>query len=162
MPTPKGYSLGQIRLHWIVALLLVPQFILHDAIKAAYIAVGKGEAFSYSPLLVGHILGGITILMLMFWRLAMRAQHGVPPPPAEESPALQAVAKAVHLALYAILFLLPLSGIAAWFGPVDAAAQFHSLMKLPLLVLVGVHVLGALYHQFVLRNGLIERMKRAG
>ena len=91
MPTPKGYSLGQIRLHWIVALLLVPQFILHDTIKAAYIAIGKGEGFSYSPVLVAHIVGGIAILLLMIWRLAMRWRRGVPLPPAEESPALQAV-----------------------------------------------------------------------
>lgn len=162
MPIPKGYSRGQIRLHWIVALLLVPQFLLHDAIKATFLAIGKGEGFSYSPLLVGHIVGGIVILLLMVWRLALRAQRGVPLPPTGEAPARQAVAKAVHLALYAVLLLLPLSGIAAWFGHADAAAQFHNLMKLPLLALVGLHVVGALYHQFVLRNGLIERMKRAG
>ena len=135
MPTPKGYSLGQIRLHWIVALLLVPQFILHDTIKAAYIAIGKGEGFSYSPVLVAHIVGGIAILLLMIWRLAMRWRRGVPLPPAEESPALQAVAKAVHLALYAILLLMPVSGLVAWFGHVGAAAQVHEVMKLPLLVL---------------------------
>ena len=92
----------------------------------------------------------------------MRWRRGVPLPPAEESPALQAVAKAVHLALYAILLLMPVSGLVAWFGHVGAAAQVHEVMKLPLLVLVGLHVLGALYHQFVLKNGLIERMKRAG
>lgn len=160
MPTPKGYSLGQIRLHWIVALVLVPQFILHDTIKAAFIAIGKGEAFSYSPLLIGHIVGGIVILLLMVWRLALRSQLGAPLPPADEPAPLQAVGKAVHLALYAILLLMPLSGLAAWFGHAAAAAQFHNLMKLPLLVLVGLHVLGALYHQFVLKNGLIERMKR--
>ncbi|MBI1218556.1 MAG: cytochrome B [Rhodobacteraceae bacterium] len=162
MPTPKGYSLGQIRLHWIVALLLVPQFILHDTIKADFIAIGKGEAISFSPLLAAHIFGGIALLLLMIWRLALRARRGAPRPPADEPAALQAVAKAVHVALYAILLLLPLSGLFAWFGHVNAAAQFHELMKLPLLALVGLHVLGALYHQFVLKNGLIERMKRAG
>ena len=39
-------------------------------------------------------------------------------------------------------------------------AEAHELMKPLLLILEGLHVLGALYHQFVLKNGLIDRMKR--
>jgi cytochrome b561 len=36
--------------------------------------------------------------------------------------------------------------------------EYHSLLSWVLLVLIGVHVLGALYHQFILKDNLIERM----
>ena len=49
----------------------------------------------------------------------------------------------------------------AWFGGVDLAAQGHNVLKIVLLALVALHVLGALYHQFVLKDGLINRMRRA-
>ena len=35
------------------------------------------------------------------------------------------------------------------------------MLKIVLLVLVALHVVGALYHHFVLKDGLINRMRRA-
>lgn len=160
MADPRGYSRGQIGLHWIIALLLVPQFLLHDGIKAAFRQMMKGGAASYDGMVWLHLLGGILILLLMLWRVALRVGRGAPPPPAEESALLKLLAKAVHGLLYLLLFLLPISGLVAWFGGAEAAAEAHELMKPLLLILVGLHVLGALYHQFVLKNGLIDRMKR--
>ena len=43
---------------------------------------------------------------------------------------------------------------------VRPAAEAHEIMKALLMLLVGLHIAGALYHQFVLRNNLIGRMKR--
>jgi cytochrome b561 len=34
------------------------------------------------------------------------------------------------------------------------------VLKIALLVLVALHVVGALYHQFVLRDGTLARMRR--
>jgi len=76
-------------------------------------------------------------------------------------PASRALAKAAHVGLYALMILMPLSGSMAWFGGVDLAAQGHNVLKIVLLALVALHVLGALYHQFVLKDGLINRMRRA-
>ncbi len=159
MAEPKGYSRGQIGLHWIIALLLVPQFLLHDGIKAAFREMMKGGAASYDAMVLLHVVGGLLILVLMLWRVALRMDRGVPPPPAGESAVQKRVASAVHGLLYLVLFLLPLSGLAAWFGAAGAAAEFHELMKPLLLILVALHVLGALYHQFVLKTGLIDRMR---
>lgn len=44
----------------------------------------------------------------------------------------------------------------------DAAAQAHEAMRIGPLALVGLHVLGPLYHQFVLKTDIMARMKRAG
>jgi len=160
MSAPKGYSRAQIALHWIVAVLIVPQFVLHDGIAAAWDKVEDGIAVGFDPLVAGHVIGGIAILALAIWRLALRARRGAPPPPEAEHPALKLVAKATHGGLYLLLVLMPVSGLAAWFGGVEPAAEAHETMKVVLLALVALHVVGALYQQFVLKTNLMERMKR--
>ena len=65
-------------------------------------------------------------------------------------------------ALAAAPLVLIVAAVAATrFGGVDLAAQGHNVLKIVLLALVALHVLGALYHQFVLKDGLINRMRRA-
>ena len=59
------------------------------------------------------------------------------------------------------MILMPLSGSVAWFGGVEVAAQGHNVLKIVLLALVALHVIGALYHQFILRDGTLARMRRA-
>ena len=161
MSAPKGYSRAQIALHWIVAALIVPQFVLHDGIAEAWDKLEDGIAAGFDPLVAGHVVGGIAILALVIWRLSLRARRGAPPPPEAEHPALKLVAKATHGGLYLLLVLMPVSGLAAWFGGVEAAAEAHETMKVALLALVLLHVAGALYQQFVLKTNLMERMKRA-
>jgi len=161
MTEPTGYSKPQIRLHWIVALLIVPQFVLHDGISAAWRALGQGQVPAFDPLVALHVAGGLLIAALALWRIVLRSRRAAPPLPEGEHPALKLLAKVTHGGLYALLLGLPLSGAAAWFGGVDAAAEAHEVMKALLLALVALHVLGALYHQFVLKDGLMQRMKRA-
>jgi cytochrome b561 len=94
------------------------------------------------------------------WRISLCARHGVPE--AIEANKLQgALAKLTHFGLYALMILMPVSGSVAWFGGVEAAAQGHNLMKIVLLALVALHVLGAFYHHFVLRDGTLARMRVA-
>ncbi|HEX9859404.1 MAG TPA: cytochrome b/b6 domain-containing protein, partial [Paracoccaceae bacterium] len=85
---------------------------------------------------------------------------GTPPPPEAESAQLRLAARLGHGALYALMLLMPLSGAVAWFGGIGAAARAHELMKPALLILVAVHGLAALWHQFWLRDGLMLRMRR--
>ena len=61
-----------------------------------------------------------------------------------------------------MLLILPLSGIAAWFGGVGQAMGMHRLMESLLLPLVGLHVCGALYQRFVLGSDVLARMTRPG
>jgi cytochrome b561 len=161
MATPTGYSRTQIALHWLVAALILPQFVLHEGISGAFRQLMQGGTPAFDWTVPAHIAAGIAILGLVVWRLSLRTSRGAPPPPS--GPAVQVMAAHVaHWGLYALLVLLPISGIIAWFGAVGAAGEAHEVMTTFLLILVGVHVLAALWHQFWLKDGLLARMKRPG
>lgn len=78
----KGYSLAQISLHWIIALLVLAQFLNDDAIGAAWRAIRRGAAEVPGGVLVtAHVVAGIAILALVLWRLGLRLTRGAPPAP---------------------------------------------------------------------------------
>lgn len=159
MAGPLGYSARQIRLHWIVAGLIVMQVVLHEPIVAAWEQVEGGQSPASGWLVLAHLIGGVLVLIFALWRLVLRQVRGVPAAPEAEPEILRRVAHWGHLALYALMILMPLTGMAAWFGGFEAAAEAHDLMKPALLILVAVHVLAALWHQFWLKDGLMLRMK---
>lgn len=159
MTAPAGYSRLQIALHWIVALLILQQYLFKDHIAEAWEAIGKGIEAAFSPLVLAHVLGGAAILVATVWRLAIKARRGIPPM-IGDSAVLNAVARLTHLGLYALMILMPASGAMAWFGGVEAAAATHNVLKVALLALVVLHIAGALYHQIVLKDGVMARMKR--
>jgi cytochrome b561 len=157
---PKGYSRTQIALHWVVAVLIIAQFVLHDPIVAASDAIKNAEVPVISALVMFHVIGGSLILALAVWRLALRKKRGVPALPEEESPLLKGLAHLTHYALYTLMIVLPLTGLAAWFGGNATADFLHVNMKFLLLGFFALHVIGALYQQYVLKTGLINRMMR--
>ncbi len=156
---PKGYSRTQIALHWVVFLLVALQFIFNDYIKDAWFKwVDTGE-FQFNLLISGHVIGGIVILVLVLWRLFLRKKRGAPELPAEETKAMKAAAHGTHHTLYLLLILMPITGMGAWFGEQTLAATIHFYLKFALIALIALHVAAALYHQFVLKNNLLDRMK---
>lgn len=159
MSNPTGYSASQIWLHWLVALLIIPQFLLNEPMGQAWRAIERGQEITPSLLITAHVAGGLAILALVVWRLVLRITRGAPLPPAQEAPALKLVGKITHGLLYLILALLTVSGGMAWFAGVEVSAEVHEVLTSLLLLLVGLHVLGALYHQFVLKTNLLARMK---
>ena len=160
MSNPNGYSAPQIWLHWLVALLIVPQYLLNEPIAQAWRALERGRAITPSAWISLHVAVGVVLLALVAWRVLLRRLRGAPLPPAAESRALQLIGKLTHGLLYLLLVALAASGGVAWFLEVEAAAEFHEVATTLLLVLVGLHVLGALYHQFVLKTDVLSRMKR--
>jgi len=158
---PIGYSRAQIALHWFVAALIVAQFVLHDPIVAAWEATAKGETPVIGPLVLTHVIGGSLVLMLVVWRLTLRMRRGVPAMPEKEALLLKGLAHLTHWTLYALMIVLPITGLATWFGGSETADFIHTSLKLPLLGLVILHFAAALYQQFILRTGLINRMLRA-
>ncbi|MDE0174472.1 MAG: cytochrome b/b6 domain-containing protein [Defluviicoccus sp.] len=160
--TRLGYSGAQIALHWTVAVLVVAQIVLHDGMVAAY-AAGRGAgAATESDLFLAdlHVAFGIAVFALALMRVALRVRRGAPPPPQDEHPALRMAARATHFALYALILLMPATGGLAWFGGIEAMAELHGAGKAAILVLVGLHVLGALYQHFYLRTDVLRRMLR--
>lgn len=155
-----GYSRVQIRLHWVIAALVVIQFLGHDAIVEVSDLIAKGQTVDNIPVLArAHILIGGLTLALAIWRVVLRINRGAPELPKEESAALQMIAKITHFVLYGAIFIMPLSGMGAWFGKQEFAANVHTTFKFVFLLFIALHIVGALYQQFILKTGLMDRMK---
>ncbi len=161
MSKPAGYSRLQIRLHWIIFGLIALQYILADSIEEAWQVFAKGGTVEFSPLIAAHVFGGIAVMLLVLWRLVLRFKRGAPAAPEGEKPAQTMIAHLMHWGLYLLMILMPLSGSLAWFGGNKQAAENHLILKVVLIVLIGLHVAAALYHQFVVKDNLIDRMRTA-
>lgn len=160
MAQPTGYTRTQIILHWLIFALIAAQFIFSDSISHAWRSVLKGEEVVFNPLIAQHVFTGIAILLLVVWRFAIKARRGAPALPEDEPPMLKLAANVTHIGLYLLMFLVPLSGLAAWFGGVEIAGAAHEILKSLLMLLFLLHVAGALYQQFVLKSDIMARMKR--
>ena len=174
-PRQVRYSAVAIWLHWLLALAMALQIALGFAMP-------HHGPHSFAPMQL-HKSVGITILVLALLRLAWRLVRR-PPEPVERSLA-GVLAKLVHWAFYAVLLAGPLTG---WiivstarlkvptllFGVVpwphlplpDALGEpmegIHEALAWIAIVLFVLHVLGALRHQFLLRDPVIGRMAPGG
>jgi cytochrome b561 len=127
-----------------------------------------------------HQTFGIVMLVLAMARLVWRLTHK-PPAPLAGLPRGQKIAAFVtHATLYLFLLGLPISGyigLAARGKPIPVfglfdlphvtprsldlsanAQSLHYYASFALYALVVLHIGAALYHQFVLKDGLIQRM----
>ena len=161
-PQPTGYTRAQIILHWVIAALVIFQLIFGEDIVPAYRAFMKGTEPDSATLLPAniHIYIGLTILLLAVIRLALRFRYGVPPLPADENIVLQYIAKAAHIILYAAIFLMPVTGAAAWFLGIGSIGEIHEIGKPVIIIAVALHAVGALWQHFVARTDVLKRMLR--
>ncbi len=160
-------------LHWGILALLVVQVTLGTI--AHELPVG----FERLVMMSRHKSLGITILAIAVLRLLWRFIDRPPPPP--PMPRWQRAAASLnHWALYALLFALPLTGWlsssaanrpVSWWGFLqlpdfvapdaglkEAFEETHEFLVDVLYVLVAVHVVAVLKHQFFDRDGLARRM----
>lgn len=161
MSTTTGYSPLQIALHWGVALGVLFNYIVSEGMEDAFDAAVEGEAMAEGATGFGvpglHIWIGVTVLALVLIRLLVRMAEGAP----EVEPGLAgAVATWGHRALYLLMLAVPALGAISWFGGIDATAEPHTVLANALMILAGGHALMALYHQYVLKDGLLTRMTR--
>lgn len=123
---------------------------------------------------------GVLILMLMVLRLGYRLIVGWPAPEPTITPAQRIASHAVHNLLYLLLIA---QGLLGWYANsvYGAATPFFGLFELPSLAekdepfaerLFGIHALigftiagllvvhigAALYHYFIRRDGVLQRM----
>ncbi len=112
MKATGRYSRPAIWLHWIVAALIVVNVAL-----GLYAELAPDDWVR--PLIDTHKSVGITVLGLAVLRLSWRLSHPPPPLPAGYPAWERRAAHAAHVALYVLIFALPLSGWAhdsAWKG----------------------------------------------
>jgi cytochrome b561 len=156
----KGYSRVQIALHWVVAGLIVFQLIFGEAMGEAWDSFTERGAADMTFLAWAHIVAGIAVLVLVVWRLSLRLTRGVPEAPAGESALVGLGGAAAHWGLYALMLGAPVTGLLAWYGGITSLAEVHELAKPALIILIILHFVAALYHQFILKDGLLNRMRK--
>ena len=155
---PRGYSRLQIGLHWTIAALIVVQLVYNEPMQRAFDERVEGAGIGVGGGALVHIVIGSAVLALAVLRLFVRATRGVPAPHAQNPLIVTWAGHATHAALYLMIFAMPLTGLAAWFLGSETAATLHEIGRLALIVLIGLHVLGALAEHFVFRNDAFRRM----
>jgi len=173
----SGYTSTAKLLHWLVASLVVVQFVLANLGERAEDAENLVRELA---LFANHRSVGITILALIIIRLLWRWRN--PPPPLPETvPQWQLMASRIsHYSLYGILLIMPISGwlmssaadvSVIWFGLVDLPdfvapdherheffEGIHELLAKLLFVIASLHILAALKHGLFDKDGVLQRM----
>lgn len=160
MQSPEGWSRLQVVLHWLVVGLIVLQYIDSESMGALFDATFEGEQLSALDSVLGwtHIVAGSAILAAMAIRIINRFMKGRPAQDAGEPYWTNWIAQITHTLLYATLLMMPVLGLVAWITGNETFAELHTLLWIPLLVLVGLHVAGALVQHFWFRTDALRRM----
>jgi cytochrome b561 len=160
--SPAGYSSTQILLHWIIAALVLFQVFFGDGMAHAYLALHKGKEASPGDLLEAniHMYIGITILALAVLRVIIRWTRGVPDAPAGQSRIKLWIAAATQFILYAIIFVMPVTGAMAWFLGYATVGELHSYGEWLIIAAVLVHLAGALIQHYAAKTNVLVRMMK--
>ncbi|MFZ6813939.1 cytochrome b [Undibacterium sp. Rencai35W] len=174
MPTPQRYPLASIAFHWLIALLIAAAFTLGTIMTDMKISPTKLQYYSW------HKWLGVTVLGLVALRLLTRLLSQAPTYPNSMPEWQKKIASLTHGVLYLLMFAVPLSGyfytsaagypvvylgliqLPTIIGPnpelKPVLKELHELLTNVLLVLVILHVVAALKHHFIDKDGLLQRM----
>jgi cytochrome b561 len=163
------YDRRTIRLHWIIAGLVVFQW----GVARLNHLLPKG------PLRLNiwsvHVLVGFALAVLILWRIWWRLTQGRKLPPAQHG-ILNLLAQATHALLYFLLVGVvglgvlntfahgfPLFGM--WHFPQVGPEHYskvvnpwHELFANLIMIVALVHALAALFHRYVLKDRVLQRM----
>jgi len=177
MTSKPSYGPAAKLFHWATAGLLTMQVLVGWVMPDIERGMSPGAAMSL------HLSIGTAILALVVARYVWRLARPVPLEPT--APGWQRGAtEAVHLMLYGLILATTLTGWAyasmrGWpvtlLGVVPLPAlvaegsqlgrtvgHLHEPLVWALLTLMGAHIGAALWHRFVHRDGVLERMLPAG
>ena len=159
----KGFSRAQIAMHWGVAVLIISNLLMGDDISGLWRQIQQTGPMPTTTGAWLHIIVAIAALALILWCLTLRLTRGVPAAPAGESRALTLAGEAGHILLYALMIALPVTDLPAWYDGVTSLTDLHGgILQALLWLLIAGHVLAAIYHHFVLKDGLLNRMRKPG
>lgn len=163
------YALPQVAVHWLAALVIV--FLL---LTGAFVLEDMPNTVEKIGNLRIHMMLGALAGMLVISRIVMRLR--LPAPPAMPGDKL---AHAGHLALNLAILLMAASGmlLALQSGALDAVIgngvlpenfetftprKVHGLVAKIAMGLIVLHLAAALYHQLIVKDGLLSRMRFGG
>ncbi len=166
------YDLVAIVLHWMIAVLV----LVVGALGLSFEAIPRASRLFYINL---HTTIGLVMFGLILMRLLWRLTHPVPAVDEKWSRLVVLASNLTHKALYGLMLAAPIVGIIAyvWHGRVfnfglfkldfairsqksiyEAAEGLHEALAYGLMGLVALHVLGALWHHFIARDGIFDRI----
>lgn len=160
MDRNPGYDRVQIYLHWAIAILIAAQFLFYWIVLPGWHYLITTNDFFFTPGVIAHVTTGTIVLGLAIWRLRLRRRLHTPPPPEGFDQRLEVLARGVQAGTYAAMILIPVTGLIAYFGNLQSVSILHNGLAVALLALISMHASGALYHQFVRKDGLLQRMLR--
>ncbi|MGE5452006.1 MAG: cytochrome b [Acidobacteriota bacterium] len=178
-PTEPRYTPVAIVLHWVLALSILTAFGVGLYLDDLPFSPAKLKMINW------HKWAGITILALSVLRLVWRWLNPPPPLPARMlngMPRWQQIAHhGTHHLMYLLFFVVPLAGWAyssakgypiVWFGVLplpdlmapnkalaDTIKEVHAVAAFGLIGLVALHVAAVIKHQFIDKDGLLDRMR---
>ena len=157
MKTTTGYSGIQIALHWLIAVLILVAWLSGEGAEEAMEAVEEGGTVGFVP----HVAFGLAILTLVVVRILVRLSRGAPAAPGVPGSLSVLAADWGHRLIYLLMIAVPLGGASVFFLGLEVG-EIHGLAANLLMLVVLGHALMALYHQYVLKDGLLRRMMKAG
>jgi len=171
--TAEAYGSLAKFLHWAIVLLIVPQYFIAEAADELPDGLEKLQLINW------HKSLGMLVLLLALARIGWKVMNrGMPGPIG--APWQRKAAAAGHGLLYLLILAQPLSGwvmssaanypvtLFGWFQFPALVAENHDLHETLeevhevlffLMVAVAVvHIFAALYHHFLLKDGVLRRM----
>jgi cytochrome b561 len=179
--TKQSYGWLSILLHWLAGACVIYLLWLGFDMDRAEEAHDRALHHSLERL---HISFGVTFILALAARVF--AAYSQPRPKApEQAPALNLLAVATHQALLGLIVVQIVTGpLQEWTGAHaiqvwnwfsipspfherhrdwhEALKAIHANTRWPFVVLIALHVLGALKHAMVDRDGVFRRMLVAG
>jgi len=171
-PAPKKYHPVFVILHWFVAFGIA-NLLLRGALIMRYLPNNDPAKVEG---LRAHMYAGTLILVLMLVRLAVKRRTRLPRRATAQNPHLDRLARLSHQALYVLVLAQALSGLYMavetglpdililgrgnlpddfWVFPIRSV---HYAVSRLLMATVTLHITAALYHTFILKDGLLRRM----
>ena len=161
-----------VALHWLLAFLIIAALLAGFFLLAR---MPNSDPQKIRVLLVQVI--GMTILALMIVRFIVRMLTSRPAPATTGHPFIDRIAPVTHYGFYVLVLLMVATGYATailaglnrivFQGSGEPLPEnfavyptfiAHGYIALILAGFIVLHVLAALYHQFVRRDGLFRRM----
>ena len=171
---PTRYTPTAIALHWIVAALIIFNLCFGLYTVGLPLSPQKLKFFSW------HKWVGVTVFLLVTFRLLWRLGHPAPALPAAMKPWEVAAAHASHALLYVLFFAAPLTGwlfsSAAGFQTVylgvvpipdllsknkevaDVIKVMHRWINYTMAAVIVVHAAAALKHHFIDHDDVLRRI----
>jgi len=173
--TPEKFGSLTKLLHWTIFILFMVQYFL--VYRREYFPKTSPEKLQYMLL---HKSFGVCVLALALTMLIWGRIGKRPAMPINMSGLEKFAAKSIHLLLYVVMFVMPITGMLmsqfagypvsvfgwfdmpSFFSKNESLAHFfketHEISSFIIMGIVGIHVFAAFFHHYVRKDNVLTRM----